>query len=272
MASETTTAQVQAFRALHRAGAGFVLPNAWDGGSARMLEQAGFAAIATTSAGIAFSRGRADGTMARDEMLEEISRIVSVVDCSVSADLESGYGTRPEEVASTVAAAVRLGVVGGNLEDADADGLFDVEAAVERLVAAREAAPADAFVLNARTDPYMTRHPDAFAETVRRAQRYLAAGADCIFVPGVSEPDVIGRLVAEIDAPVNVVAGLTDPVLDAATLRALGVARISVGGTLTRAVLTLVDRAGRDMLEDGTFGFAEGLISYADFQTRFARP
>lgn len=133
-------------------------------------------------------------------------------------------------------------------------------------MAAREAAPD--FVLNARTDPYMTRHPDALAESITRAQRYLEAGADCIFVPGVGDPDEISRLVAEIDGPVNVVAGLTEPVIDAATLRSLGVARISVGGTLTRAVLSLVDAAGHEMLERGTFGFADGAIAYSEFQSR----
>lgn len=254
------------FLALHQPGAGFLLPNAWDGGSARMLEQVGFGAIATTSAGIAFSHGRPDAGLPWPEMLAAVSRIVEAVDCPVTADLESGYG----DVAGTFAAAVEVGVVGGNLEDAGPDGMFALEESVERLAAARAAAPQGSFVLNARTDAYMTQHPDPFAETVRRAQRYLEVGADCIFVPGVSDAAEIGRLVAEIDAPVNVVAGLTDPVIDAATLRALGVARISTGGTLTRAVLSLVDAAGREMLESGTFGFAEGAIAYAEFQRRFS--
>jgi len=265
-----TPERVRAFRDLHRPGAGFILPNAWDGGSARMLEHAGFPAIATTSAGIAFCRGVPDGTMARADMLESIARIVAVVDCPVSADLESGYGPDPSDVAETVAAAVEIGVVGGNLEDAGAEGLLDLSAAVERLQAARAAGPPSSFVLNARTDPYMTRHPDAFAETVRRAERYVEAGADCIFVPGVSDAAEIRRLVEEIDAPVNVVAGLVEPVIDAATLRSLGVARISVGGTLTRAVLTLVDTAAREMLDEDTFGFADGAIPYGDLQSRFA--
>jgi 2-methylisocitrate lyase-like PEP mutase family enzyme len=116
----------------------------------------------------------------------------------------------------------------------------------------------------------MIRHPDAFAETVRRAERYLAAGADCIFVPGVTAAEEIGRLTAAIGAPVNVVAGLVEPVLDAATLRALGVARISVGGTLSRAALTLVEKAAREMADHGTFGFAQGAIPYAALQQRFS--
>lgn len=260
------------FLALHQHGAGFILPNAWDAGSARMLEQVGFAAIATTSAGIAFSRGVPDGGMDGTEMLDCIAAIVEAVDCAVSADLESGYGETADQVADTIAAAVEIGVVGGNLEDAQVPGeLLPVGAARERVEAARSIAPSGTFVLNARTDPYMVKHPDAFAETVRRAEQYVEAGADCIFVPGVSDAGDIGRLTAEIGAPVNVVAGLVDPVLAAATLRDLGVARISVGGTLTRAALSLIDRAGREMLEHGTFGFAEGLISYGDFQQKLRR-
>ena len=258
------------FLAMHRRGAGFILPNAWDGGSARILEQAGFTAIATTSAGIAFSRGAADGTMSGPEMLECIARIVAAVDCPVTADLEAGYGANPGDVARTVAAAVEIGVVGGNLEDVVTPGeLLPIEAACERLEAARSAAPAGSFVLNARTDPYMIGHPDAFRETVRRAERYVAAGADCIFVPGVSAADEIGRLTAAIGAPVNVVAGLVEPVLDAATLRSLGVARISVGATLSRAVLGLVERAAREMIDQGTFRFADGAIPYRELQRRF---
>ncbi len=271
MAASANGGRAAAFLALHRPGAGFVLPNAWDAGSGRMLEQAGFPAIATTSAGIAFSRGVADGHMDGPEMLDCIARIVGAVECPVSADLESGYGTTADEVADTIAAAVDLGVVGANLEDATDPGeLLPVEVARERLEAARSSAPTGSFVLNARTDPYMVGHPDAFAETIRRAEQYVAAGADCIFVPGVSAAEEIGRLVAEIQAPVNVVAGLVEPVLDVATLRELGVARISLGGSLTRAALSVVDRAAREMLDHGTFGFTDGAVSYAEFQRRFS--
>jgi len=266
-----TDDRAAAFLALHQPGAGFVLPNAWDGGSARILEQVGFAAIATTSAGIAFSLGRADAHMTGSEMLDCIATIVEAVDCPVTADLESGYGATPDHVADTVTRALEIGVVGGNLEDAIEPGeLIPVEAGRERVEAARSSAPGGSFVLNARTDTYMAKHPDAFAETIRRAEQYVAAGADCIFVPGVSSADEIGRLTAEIDAPVNVVAGLVEPVLDAATLRELGVARISIGGTLTRAALTLVENAGREMLEHGTFSFAEGAIPYGELQQRFS--
>lgn len=267
-----TEERAAAFLGMHRAGAGFILPNVWDPGSARMLEQVGFPVLATTSAGIAFSHGLPDAGMSGAAMLDAIAGIVDAVDCPVTADLESGYGPTADDVAATFAAAVHLGVVGANLEDAAADGLFDVAEAVERLIAARESAPAGSFVLNARTDAYLARHPDAFGEAVRRAHQYVEAGADCIFVPGVSNADEIGRLVTEIGAPVNVVAGLTDPVIDAPTLRTFGVARISIGGTLTRAVLSLVARAGQEMLTDGTFSFADDAISYAEFQQRLGEP
>ncbi|HET6151392.1 MAG TPA: isocitrate lyase/phosphoenolpyruvate mutase family protein [Marmoricola sp.] len=260
-----------AFLALHQRGAGFILPNAWDPGSAVILERVGFAAIATTSAGIAWQTGRPDGALPRGEALEALAAIATAVTCPVTADLESGYGDTPSEVAATITDAVAAGAVGANLEDAQpGDGLIDLALAEDRIAAARAAAPRGTFVLNARTDPYMVRAEDAFGETVRRAERFVAAGADCIFVPGVSDAEEIRRLAEEIPAPLNVVAGLVEPVLGAATLRSLGVARISTGGTLSRAVLGLVERAGREMLENGTFSFADDAIAYSELQQRFS--
>jgi 2-methylisocitrate lyase-like PEP mutase family enzyme len=257
------------FLSMHEKGAGFVLPNAWDAGTARILAGLGFAAVATTSAGIAFSHGRRDGALDDLEMLDAVDQFVSAVDCPVSADLESGYA----DVGETFRAAVELGVVGANLEDArpDGGGLYDAEAATERVATARVAAPSGTFVLNARTDTYLQRVEDAFGETIRRAQLYLEAGADCIFVPGVADADTIRSLCDEIDAPVNIVSGLSDTVLDAPTLRSLGVARISVGGSLARAALAYVERAGREMLDAGTFGFTADAIPHADLQRRFGR-
>lgn len=258
-----------AFLALH-AGRGFVLPNAWDAGSARILEQVGFPAVATTSAGIAWSRGVPDGgAVDRDTMLEAVGRIASVVDVPVTADLEAGYGDTAEEVGRTVAMAVELGVVGGNLEDARPGGLYEVAEAVDRVAAARAAAPSGTFVLNARTDTYFGPVAgDPFEETVERATRYVEAGADCIFVPGVVEEDTIRRLVEAIPAPLNVVAGLASTI-DAPTLVALGVRRVSLGGGLARAAYGLVERAGRELLDGGTLGFLDGAIGYADLQRRF---
>jgi 2-methylisocitrate lyase-like PEP mutase family enzyme len=255
-----------------------VLPNAWDPGSARILEQVGFPAIATTSAGIAWSCGVPDGeALDRDTMLEHVGRIVAAVGVPVTADLEAGYGDTSADVGRTVARAVEIGAVGANIEDASNGGLFGVEEAVDRLAAARAAAPSGSFVLNARTDTYFVGASgpngpsgDAFAETVERASRYLDAGADCVFVPGLVEEDTIRRLAAAIPGPLNVVAGLASTI-DAPTLFSLGVRRVSLGGSLARAALSLVERAGRELLDSGTLGFLDGAIGYADLQRRFSR-
>ena len=263
------TDKAAALLALH-AGPGFVLPNAWDAGSARILEQVGFPAIATTSAGIAWSCGVPDGgALDRDSMLEHVARIVAAVRVPVTADLEAGYGDTADEVGRTVARAVELGAAGGNLEDARQGGLFGIDEAVDRLSAARAAAPRGTFVLNARTDTYFAGTTgDAFAETVERAVRYVEAGADCVFVPGVVEEDTIRRLAAAIPAPLNMVAGLAN-VIDVPTLLSLGVKRVSLGGSLARAVLSTLERAGRELLDSGTLGFLDGAIGYADLQRRF---
>jgi len=254
-----------ALLALHRAADGFVIPNAWDAGSARILEQVGFAAIATTSAGIAWSLGVPDGGhVDRDTMLEHVGRIVAAVGVPVSADLESGY----DDVATTVRGAVEVGAVGGNLEDQAGGPLFPIDEAVARIAAARDAAPAGTFVLNARTDTWFGGATgDVFEETVERATRYVEAGADCVFVPGVVEEDDVRRLAEVIPAPLNVVAGLASRT-DARTLFSLGVTRVSLGGSLARASLSLLERAGQELLERGTLGFLDGALSYADLQKR----
>jgi 2-methylisocitrate lyase-like PEP mutase family enzyme len=263
------TDKAAALLVLH-AGPGFVLPNAWDAGSARILEQVGFPAIATTSAGIAWSCGVPDGeALDRDSMLEHVARIVAAVAVPVTADLEAGYGDSADDVGCTVARAVELGAAGGNLEDAGKGGLFGIDEAVERLAAARAAAPSATFVLNARIDTYFAgTSGEVFAETVERAVRYVEAGADCVFVPGVVEQDTIRRLAASIPGPLNVVAGLAN-LIDAPTLFSLGVRRVSLGGGLARASLSMVERAGRELLDSGTLGFLDGAMGYADLQRRF---
>ncbi len=266
---QPATDRAAALRALH-AGPGFVLPNAWDAGSARVLERLGFPAIATTSAGIAWSCAVPDGgVIDRDRMLEQVGRIVAAVDVPVTADLEAGYGDSPDEVARTVAMAVRAGAVGGNLEDVWEGRLLDVDAATARIGAARAAAPSASFVLNARTDTYFVGTTgDPFAETVERAAHYLDAGADCIFVPGVVEEDTIRQLAAAIPGPLNVVAGLSNTI-DAPTLFSLGVTRVSLGGSLARAAYSLLERAGEELLTAGTLGFLDGALPYAQMQRRF---
>ncbi|SOD73117.1 2-methylisocitrate lyase-like PEP mutase family enzyme [Jatrophihabitans sp. GAS493] len=269
MTTAASAERATAFLALHT-GVGFVLPNAWDAGSARVLEQIGFAAIATTSAGIAWSCGVPDGgTLDRDTMLEHVGRIVAAVSVPVTADLEAGFGDTADEVGQAVARTVQLGAVGANLEDAVDGVLLGIEEAVERVAAARAAAPAGTFVLNARTDTYFAGTiGDVFAETVKRAVRYLDAGADCIFVPGVVEEDTIRQLTAAIPGPLNVVAGLANTI-DATTLFSLGVKRVSLGGSLARASLSALDRAARELFDSGTLGFLDGAVSYADLQRRF---
>jgi 2-methylisocitrate lyase-like PEP mutase family enzyme len=264
-----STDRAAALLALHT-GPGFVLPNAWDAGSARVLEQVGFPAIATTSAGIAWSCGVPDGgALDRDTMLEHVGRIVAAVSVPVTADIEAGYGDTADHVGRTVARAVELGAVGANLEDAGKGGLFGIEDAVDRIAVARAAAPRGTFVLNARTDTYFAGTTgDVFAQTVERAVRYVEAGADCVFVPGVVEEETIRRLAAAIPGPLNVVAGLANTI-DAPTLFLLGVKRVSLGGSLARAALSTVERAGRELLDSGTLGFLDGAIAYADLQRRF---
>ncbi len=261
------------FLALHE-GRGFVLPNAWDAGSARILEQAGFPAIATTSAGIAWSWGVADGgTIGGDAMLDRVAEIAAAVRVPVTADLEAGYGDGPADVARTVARAAERGLVGANLEDSVDGRLRDAGEFADRLAAARAAAPRGTFVLNARTDAYFVgTNGDTFAETVDRAHRYLAAGADCIFVPGVDDEATIRRLVAAIPAPLNIVAGLTANLIDAPTLFSLGVKRVSVGGGLARTALGVLERAARELRESGTLGFLDDAIAYAEVQRRFRAP
>ncbi len=255
----------EAFLALH-AGPGFVLPNAWDAGSARILEEVGFPAIATTSAGIAWSLGVPDGGLLDlDTMLRHVGRIVAAVDVPVTADLESGYA----DVATTVRRAVEVGAVGGNLEDQVGGVLFGIDEAAERIAAARAAAPAGTFVLNARTDTWFGGATgEVFAETVERAVRFVEAGADCVFVPGVVEEDDVRRLAEAIPAPLNIVAGLAS-LTDAPTLFSLGVKRVSLGGSLTRAAYSFLERSARELLDSGTLGFLDGAISYADLQRRF---
>ena len=269
MTTGSASDKAAALLALHT-GPGFVLPNAWDAGSARVLEQVGFPAIATTSAGIAWACGVPDGgAIDRDRMLDHIAAIVAAVGVPVTADLEDGYGETPDDVARTVERAAEVGAVGANIEDAGNGQLYDLTEAVGRLAAARAAAPRGTFVLNARTDTYFVGVPgDPFAETVDRAHRYLDAGADCIFVPGVAEADTIRRLADAIPGPLNVVAGLANTI-DAPTLFSLGVRRVSLGGSLARASLSLLERAGRELLDSGTLGFLDGAIGYADLQRRF---
>lgn len=248
---------------LHGRDGIFLMPNAWDAGSARMLSAFGFPAIATTSAGIAFSLGLPDyeGAVSREAMIERIGQIAAAVDLPVSADLEAGYGAEPEQVGETIRLAIAAGVVGGNIEDFTGERsapLFGLDLAAERIRAAREAADASGvpFTLTARTDCYLAGVENPFAVAVERANRYREVGADCLFVPGVSDPDVIAALVKEIDGPLTVVMGLSGSTLSVSQLAELGVRRVTIGGSLARATYGLIRQAASEMKEQGSFSFA----------------
>ena len=257
------------FRRLHTGGI-LVLANAWDAGSARALEVAGCPAIGTTSAGVAWSLGLADGErVGRDEMLAVVRRIAAAVGVPVSADVEAGYGVEPEAVAATVGGAIADGAVGVNLEDAPVDGpdLFETAMQCARLRAARAAANAAGVpaVLNARTDVFLRAvgEPETrVGAAVARLKAYRAAGADCLFAPGVGDAATIAALVRGVNGPLNVMVGPGAPPI--AELERLGVARASLGGSLALAVLGLVRRAGEELLGRGSYGALAGGPSYGE--------
>jgi 2-methylisocitrate lyase-like PEP mutase family enzyme len=271
----------QVFPALHKRTKGFVMPNCWDAGSAVILAAAGFEAIATTSAGIAFAMGRQDYTVSnrtfgvgRDEMFARMRDIAAAVPVPVNGDLEAGYGDSPETVAETIRMAIGAGLAGGNIEDKMPleTRLYDETLAVERIKAARKAIDAahSKFVLTARCDAiiWSARGID---EAIRRSNLYRAAGADCLFTPGTSRMEDIRRLAREIDGPLNMVMGLGNADGNTNDWIAAGVQRISLGGSIARAALGLVHRAGKELREQGTIAFAEGQMSQADLNQLFAR-
>lgn len=267
--------KASAFAERHRGPGIIVLPNAWDPGAAIVLADAGFPFVATTSAGIAFAQGLPDGQrLSRSRMLDLAGQIAGAVDVPVSADLEAGYGARPDDVAATVTGAVAAGVVGCNIEDSTGDRdhpLYELEAAVDRIRAGAEAAGASGipFVLNARVDPYLVglgTPAENLAESVRRGNAYREAGAGCVYVPGVYDRDTISVLAREIDGPLNVLGarGGASSALSVAELEALGVRRVSIGGSLAVAALALVRRAAAELREHGTFGYSGAAMSNAE--------
>lgn len=270
------------FLNLHRAERGFVMPNAWDAGTAVLLAEAGFAAIGTTSAGIAFSLGKPDFNVrnaslavTREETLDAVRRIAAAVALPVNADLEAGYGDMPEQVAESVRLAMATGAAGCNIEDTDrATGrLFDEAEAVARIAAAHAAVRASgkAFVLNARTDAVQHGGDQSLHQAIERCNRFLAAGADCVFTPGVADAERARTLVREIVGPLNLVVGLNESASSARALIDVGVKRISVGGSIARAALGLVRRAALELREHGTVGYAEGQLPQGELNALFER-
>lgn len=271
MTSDEQKSKAVSFRAMHGGEKILVLPNAWDVASARVVEEAGFGAIATTSAGVAFSLGYRDGQkISREEMLARVARIARAVKVPVTADVESGYGSRPEDAARTAREVIEAGAVGMNLEDAPGNGdqpLVELSLQVEKIHAVREAALKTGvrLVLNARADVYLAEvgAPETrYDETLRRLLAYRDAGADCVFVPGLRDSETIGRIVRDVQCPVNILAGPGSRAIP--ELQKLGVARVSVGSAAMRATLGLVKRIAEELKSSGTYTTLEGGIAYGD--------
>ncbi len=255
-------------RAMDRGGKILLLPNAWDAASARVFEEAGFGAIATTSAGIAFAQGYPDGQhISREEMLTVVRRIATAVKVPVTADVEAGYGDRPEDAARTAREVAEAGAVGMNLEDATGDPgkpLLDLALQVERVKAVQEAAR-EVVVLNARTDVYLLQleTPERrYDAALRRLAACRDAGADCVFVPGLQDMKAIARLVKDLHCPVNILVGPGAPAVR--ELEGIGVARVTVGSGPMRATLGLVRRIAAELKGSGTYGTLEGAMPHAD--------
>lgn len=259
------------FRSLHEADELFIMANAWDVGSARILAAEGFPAIGTTSAGVAFCQGLPDYEyiIPRDEMLSIYGDIARSIDLPVSGDLEAGYGESPEAVADTIALSIAKGMVGGSIEDYTGDPgnpLYKIEQAVERIKAARAAADQSGvpYSLTARAECYLVGHDDPYAEAVRRCNLYREAGADCLFVPGIKDAQTIGRMVKDIDGPFSVVMGLSGSDLTVAQLADLGVKRVSVGGSIARAAFAAIRNAAHEVKRSGSFNYANSAIPDAE--------
>jgi 2-methylisocitrate lyase-like PEP mutase family enzyme len=271
--------KAEQFRKLHHGTRLLLLPNAWDVASARILEECGHPAIATTSAGIAYSLGYSDGQrISRGEMLEVVGRIARAVRIPVTADLEAGYGTTVKDMAETVKAAIEAGAIGMNLEDVTGDDESSQVALplqVEKISAIREAAKSLGipFVLNARTDIYLTPigpEPTRFERTIERLRAYREAGADCLFAPGLYDRDTIAKLVKSVQAPLNILASPACPPI--AELEKIGVARVSAGSGIMRAAMGAVQRIGKELLEARSCQtmFA-GAIPYVELQRLMTR-
>jgi 2-methylisocitrate lyase-like PEP mutase family enzyme len=258
------------FRSLHVPGRPLVLPNAWDVASARLIVAAGAKALATTSAGVAWSLGSPDGDrLDRTAAIAAVARIAAAVDVPVTADIEGGFAPDAAGVGETIRGIIGAGAVGVNLEDTDHTGaapLRPVEEAAARIAAARAAADAEgvALYINGRIDTYL-RGGDDVGAVVARAGAYLEAGATGIFVPGVTAPDLVAELVAKIPVPLNILAGPGAPSID--DLAALGVARVSVGASLARIAYTVARDAARELLTQGTYTGMENALDFGELNT-----
>ena len=264
-----------AFKALHERDRAFIIPNPWDVGTARLLQANGFEALATTSAGFAFSIGKRDGGVGRDAMLEHAAQIAAATDLPVSADLEDGYAVTPDDVADTVRRAAAIGLAGCSIEDAARgrkQAPYDIETAAARVKAAAEAAHAlpFPFALTARAENFIIDRPD-LRDTIARLQAFEAAGADALFAPGLSTREEIIEVIRAVKRPVNVIMGLTGVRFSLDDLSAMGVKRVSVGSSLARAAYGAFNRAVEEMRTTGTFDFADTAVKGSVMNAAFAK-
>jgi 2-methylisocitrate lyase-like PEP mutase family enzyme len=265
------------FQALHQHPEAFVIANPWDAGTARILTALGFSALSTTSAGLAFTLGKKDGTgsVSRDEALANARSIVEATELPVAADLENGYGDSPEDAAETIRlAALSAGLVGGSIEDATGDPshpIYDLNHAVERIAAAVAAARAlpFPFMLVARAENYLHGRPD-LDDTIRRLQAFEAAGAEVLYAPGITRPEDIRTVCSSVSKPVNVLMGMKGaPRVTVKELEALGVRRVSLGSAFSRAAMTAFLRAAREVMDHGTFTFANDTLYMSELADLF---
>ena len=274
--SAKQTEKHAAFKSLHERPGAFVIPNPWNAGTARILTALGFEALATTSAGFAFSAGYRDssGDLTRDDVLANAREIAEATHLPVSADLEGGFGSAPEDCAETIRLAAAAGLVGGSIEDATGDAenpIFDFHHAVERVAAACEAARALPFLLTARAENFLHGRPD-LDDTIRRLQAFETAGADVLYAPGLPSLEAIRAVCGSVRKPVNVVMGLRPPIFSVEELQEAGVKRISVGGAFARAALGALVRAAREVKDKGTFTFSADAITGAEVARYMAGP
>jgi len=271
----TQTDKGEAFRKLHAKGSCFVIPNPWDQGSARILEHLGFKALASTSAGFAFSIATPDLGITKASLMTHLTGMCQATSVPISADLQNGFGNDPEDVAVTILQAAKTGIVGGSIEDASGDSgnaIYPLELAAERVRQAAVAARSLGFkfTLTARTENYLYGRAD-LKDTIRRLQAYQEAGADVLFAPGISSAEDIRQIVASIDRPLNVLIGMSMH-LTVPQLQELGVTRISLGGSLARAAYGALMRAATEILTAGSFDYTAQAASGKELNGIFAIP
>jgi 2-methylisocitrate lyase-like PEP mutase family enzyme len=273
--AKTQAEKGRRFRELHRQDHAFIVPNPWDIGTAKLLQSLGFEALATTSAGYAFSVGKPDGAIDREQMIAHAAEIVAATELPVSADLENLYVDDPSQVSQTIRIAAEAGLAGCSIEDVPlgrGEGPYELEFAADRVRAAAEAAHSlpFPFTLTARSENFIVGRPD-LRDTIARLQAFQQAGADVLFAPGLKTKEDIATVFRSVDRPLNVIMGLQGVQLSVAELSEIGVKRISVGSALSRAALGAFLKGAHEMLERGTFNFAETATTYADLNAMFSK-